>query len=103
MTLSLHSTANDRQTHRRQNKSRHNRPGHHHAVTLLCVLCLVTALLQSGCFRNSWERAKHAAKDRGSVVESRARDLLSRADGACFARVVSLVEKNEMPSDGDHF
>lgn len=108
MTLSLPSKANDRQTHRRQNegrhnKGRHNRPGHHHVVTLPCVLCLVTALLQSGCFRNSWDRAKHASRDRGSVVESRARELLSRADGACFARVVSVIEKNEMPSDGDHF
>lgn len=103
MTLSLHSIANDRQTPRRQNNGRQNRSGHHHLLTLPNVLCLVTALLQSGCFRNSWERAKHASRDRGSVVESQTRDLLSRADGACFARVVSIVEKNEMPSDGDHF
>ena len=44
--------------------------------------------------------ATHPSAD---VPSDSAEILMKRANGACLATVVKLVEKNEMPSDGDHF
>ena len=65
-------------------------------VRLITVLfCLFTT---TGC-RDFSNQHHPVSNDPGASAES----ILRRASGACLAKVVRLEEKNEMPSDGDHF
>jgi len=67
------------------------------------LLCLTLCLLQLGCGTTNWDEIVSATELKAIAVESSANRVLSRADGVCLARVIQVVEKNEMPSDGDHF
>ena len=71
------------------------------AHTFLYVLALVPTW---GCAPSgSWERLKRSSVRSNPAIEREATEILRRADGACVAKVLRIVEKNEMPSDGDHF
>ncbi len=76
---------------------------HPKRIQILQALVLLSITLIIGCNQDSWTHIKSMTKTKGEAIEARAIHQLLRADGVCLARVVKVVEKNEMPSDGDHF
>ena len=66
-------------------------------------LFILSVSLSIGCHQDSWTRIKSTTQTKNMAAEAYAQSQLQRADGVCLAKVVRIVEKNEMPSDGDHF
>ncbi|MGC6441519.1 MAG: hypothetical protein ACON4H_02565 [Rubripirellula sp.] len=85
------------------NKSRLPTDPHPKGFQILSALLLITITLTTGCNQDSWTRIKSMTKTKEAVVEAHAIHQLLRADGVCLARIDKVIEKNEMPSDGDHF
>lgn len=71
---------------------------------LLKILSLfIAAVGMLGCDQIQQKSTYLRTTTQPHSVEKHAASLLSRADGVCLAKITRVVEKNEMPSDGDHF